>query len=98
MTVAVFIGFGFHISFLLYPLKRITMTEMVCFHKGHPVGAGGGSGAEERRSRKSAGSSWRAEKARPRPMKAQICPYLVFITFTFLGPFESGEFIESVLA
>ena len=43
MTVAVFIGFGFHISFLLYPLKKITMTEMVCFHEGHPVGAGGGS-------------------------------------------------------
>ena len=76
MTVAVFIGFGFHISFLLYPLKKITMTEMVCFHEGHPVGAGGGSGAgERRRSRERAGSSWRAEEARPRPMKAHICHF-----------------------
>ena len=43
MTVAVFIGFGFHISFLLYPLKKITMTEMVCF-QAVEQGRGGGRG------------------------------------------------------
>ena len=45
-----------------------------------------GSGAgERRRSRKSAGSSWRAEKARPRPMKDDNCPYFVLNHFHFLG-------------